>query len=465
MITNERQYAITRSQLRRFQTFADELEPMASDELLDPRRQLEIAAVQAQVSELEQQLEEYDGLKSGRIPVGHLTSLDELPTLLTRARIARGFTQRTLAEAVGLKEQQIQRYESTRWSGASLSRLVAVADALDLELEIAQPEDGSVRIRDLVSRVEKAGLDPGFVRRRLLPAKSDDATAALSFAARLNRVFDWTPAAVMAGEIGSLQAQPAVGASYKLPARSNESRVATYTTYTHYLARIVLKATEHISTSDIPHSAAECRLAMIRTGTGVDFPSALMLAWDSGIPVLPLAESGGFHAIVWRSSYRNVIVLKQQNRSPSRWLFDLLHELRHTLESPDEPSRVDVDDDHAGQGEHEARANHFAGDVLLNGRAEALVQECVEQADQRIEFLKNAVRVVAQRRNVDTGALANYLAHRLSMQGENWWGAAANLQTSEYDPWSLAREEFFAHADFRKLAPIDAELLAQALAD
>ena len=57
-------------------------------------------------------------------------SLTGLATLLVKARIARGWTQRRLAEALGVAEQQIQRYESTDYRSASLARICDVADAL-----------------------------------------------------------------------------------------------------------------------------------------------------------------------------------------------------------------------------------------------------------------------------------------------------------------------------------------------
>ena len=41
----------------------------------------------------------------------------------------------TLAEKLGLKEQQIQRYEATLYAGLSLERLQEVADTLGLEIE------------------------------------------------------------------------------------------------------------------------------------------------------------------------------------------------------------------------------------------------------------------------------------------------------------------------------------------
>ncbi len=50
-------------------------------------------------------------------------SLRELPVLLIEGRIVAGLTQCQLGERLGLSEQQIQRYEATMYSGASLDRL------------------------------------------------------------------------------------------------------------------------------------------------------------------------------------------------------------------------------------------------------------------------------------------------------------------------------------------------------
>ncbi|MDQ3702081.1 MAG: helix-turn-helix transcriptional regulator, partial [Chloroflexota bacterium] len=43
-------------------------------------------------------------------------------------------SQKELARRLGLKEQQIQRYEARRYAGASLERVQAVADALGVQI-------------------------------------------------------------------------------------------------------------------------------------------------------------------------------------------------------------------------------------------------------------------------------------------------------------------------------------------
>jgi len=63
-----------------------------------------------------------------------LDSLAELPETLIRARTAARLSQADLAARLGLKKQQVQRYEATRYAGVSLQRIQAVASALGLTI-------------------------------------------------------------------------------------------------------------------------------------------------------------------------------------------------------------------------------------------------------------------------------------------------------------------------------------------
>jgi transcriptional regulator with XRE-family HTH domain len=65
---------------------------------------------------------------------------------MIRARIALGLTQKQLAERVGLKEQQIQRYEENDYASASFSRLKEIIKALGLDIEqkIFLPKDQQI---------------------------------------------------------------------------------------------------------------------------------------------------------------------------------------------------------------------------------------------------------------------------------------------------------------------------------
>jgi hypothetical protein len=79
--------------------------------------------------------------------------------------------------------------------------------------------------------------------------------------------------------------------------------------------------------------------------------------------------------------------------------------------------------------------------------------------------LSSVVPDVAHREGVPADALANYMAFRLSRQGENWWGPAMNLQRTDEDPWRIARDILLEHAKLSRLAGPDRELLARALTE
>ena len=111
----------------------------------------------------------------------------------------------------------------------------------------------------------------------------------------------------------------------------------------------------------------------------------------------------------------------------------------------------------------EQAASNFAGNVMLDGRAEALVQECVEAAQGHVEWLKNAVPRVAGSAGVPVDALANYMAFRLSLQGINWWGTASNLQVDGLSLMCTPRELLLDQLNLGLLNPIDRDLLMRAL--
>jgi len=130
VITNEVQYRSTKAHLERFEQAADNIEARPGKRTkLD---NLELDAVQAQATDLRAELAEFDQLRGGAASAFDAASLEELSTVLIKARIARGWTQRQLGEALGLAEQQIQRYEANDYRSTSLARLCDIANALGL---------------------------------------------------------------------------------------------------------------------------------------------------------------------------------------------------------------------------------------------------------------------------------------------------------------------------------------------
>lgn len=133
MITNERQYRITKAWVEKFSDSAHQVAD--TSDTLDPLIRAAMAAqYESQVAELQHEITAYEALRSGLVTTLDVDSLSALPNALIQARIAAGCTQKDLATRLGLKEQQIQRYEATQYSGASLARVQAVADALGVHI-------------------------------------------------------------------------------------------------------------------------------------------------------------------------------------------------------------------------------------------------------------------------------------------------------------------------------------------
>ncbi len=132
MIKNERQYRITKAQASRFRQTLEELKHRAAGAHdLDPGiARAQEDTVQSQLLDLEQELKEYESLREGGFELEQLHAIDGVATVLIKARIARGLGHKDLAERLGLKEQQIQRYEATDYVSASLGRIREVANAI-----------------------------------------------------------------------------------------------------------------------------------------------------------------------------------------------------------------------------------------------------------------------------------------------------------------------------------------------
>ena len=132
MIANELQYRNTRQWVERFEQARAAADAQAD---LNPRDRRALRdQFDSQIEEPRDQLAEYEALRAGKVRELELRSLKELPDALIRARIAAGLSQQEFDRRLGIKAQQIQRYEAARYADVALDRAQAVADALGLAL-------------------------------------------------------------------------------------------------------------------------------------------------------------------------------------------------------------------------------------------------------------------------------------------------------------------------------------------
>jgi len=133
MIRNENEYreAVQRlaDEKKRIAQQKAELEKMdlSPDEVkrvLDPMRSFHL--------QLQEEVESYERLKRGEFE--EIRNLRGMGHLLIALRIARGISQRQLAEYLGVHESQVSRDERNEYHGITLDRAARVLDTLGVEL-------------------------------------------------------------------------------------------------------------------------------------------------------------------------------------------------------------------------------------------------------------------------------------------------------------------------------------------
>ncbi|WP_156815474.1 helix-turn-helix domain-containing protein [Pseudanabaena sp. PCC 6802] len=100
--------------------------------------QAQMTALESQCEDLKAEIVEYEALTNRPADeplVFSLDSIEALPLALIKARIAAKLSQKELAERLGLKEQQIQRYEATEYASANMARVIEIGQALEVKLQ------------------------------------------------------------------------------------------------------------------------------------------------------------------------------------------------------------------------------------------------------------------------------------------------------------------------------------------
>lgn len=133
MIRNESEYqeAVGRLQAERTRLAEHqarlEATGLGADEVkrvLDPLRSFHL--------QLEEEVEAYERLRRGDL--GDLDNLHGLGRSLVALRIARGWTQRQLAERLVVHESQVSRDERNEYQGITVDRASRILDALGVKL-------------------------------------------------------------------------------------------------------------------------------------------------------------------------------------------------------------------------------------------------------------------------------------------------------------------------------------------
>jgi HTH-type transcriptional regulator/antitoxin HigA len=135
ILTNEQEYERTKKHLTNFNGELAALE--AASSRMDEAEYLgKKSGYVRMIAKLEDQLKGYDDLRSGQVTEIECDGLEELPELLTKARIARGQSVEDLAAKLKWKTGALVRLEESEYERATWTQINEVADALRLRLRM-----------------------------------------------------------------------------------------------------------------------------------------------------------------------------------------------------------------------------------------------------------------------------------------------------------------------------------------
>jgi len=395
MIYSDKQYAISQGQLEQLREALSAAQSKDADVAGEQSwlRDAQADAIKSQIATLEAELSHYELLKSGEITFAKAHSLENLPSVLIQARIAAGLSQTDLAERLGMKAQQIQRYEASNYSGASLDRLIDVCDALNVHatgiFESGRTSKGSVFSWSDIDDVAWKQLPAREMARRGwfdVPRKGD--------------VYQ------LAREYFMQAAGPQFASAYHRKKMHGGSVPNEYALLA-WQARILERARDIVETRKPPQFVADDRwiadlVALTRRKDGPKRAQALLLS--KGIILVTEKHLSGTYldgGAMLDPDGRPIIGLTLRFDRLDNFWFVLLHELGHVFLHLIDGLRYDFFDeqDTTGDDKIEREADVFAFDSLV---PEAKWDECLS----RFALSEEAVQIDAKNLGIDASIIA-----------------------------------------------------------
>lgn len=395
MIYSDKQYAISEGQLHKLRDAlaAAQSEGAATIGEQNWLRDAQSDAIKSQIATMEAELSHYELLKSGEITFAKVHSLENLPSVLVQARIAAGLSQTDLAERLGMKAQQIQRYEASDYSGASLDRLIDVCKALNVHTS------GLFETHEITKGAVFSWSDIDDVVWKQLPAR-EMAKRGWFDVPQKSDVYQ------LARDYFMRAAGPQFVSAYHRK-KMHGSSVPNEYALLAWQARILERARDIVETHAPPDFVADDRWVadLVELTRRRDGPKrAQMLLLSKGIILVTEKHLSGTYldggAMLDREGRPVIGLTLRFDRLDNFW-FVLLHELGHVFLHLMDGLRYDFFDEEetAGDDKVEREADAFALDCLI---PEAKWDECLS----RFALSEEAVRIDAKNLGIDPSIIA-----------------------------------------------------------
>jgi HTH-type transcriptional regulator / antitoxin HigA len=354
MITNERQYQITKKTLDRFKLALQAI-LKGGDDKPEKLREIERNAVQSQIESFDREINEYERLRSGKEKVLQVKNLEEFPLLLIKARIASNMSQCDLANALNWKEQQVQRYEASQYQTASFKQMLKVATALGLSVD-----------ESISAKLNHSDRDIDYLQFPLTQMYGRGWFNSLGISLKEFKA----NAEEIVGDFVSSNISDPVASAAKVRVRSGSS--VDWRALMAWQARVVYLASQMVPQKhfEVGYLNATWFSNLISLSRHNDGPrKARDFLMQSGIALVVEPHLEGTHldgAVFWpKNSFPIIGVTLRYDRIDSFW-FVLFHELAHLkMHLHQEANDSIFDDLDADSNGIESEADHFAGEALV----------------------------------------------------------------------------------------------------
>jgi DNA-binding XRE family transcriptional regulator len=136
MIKNEKQLKISKKKLVELEQKL--IDTKATKELSTLKKKMIAASLENLTAQLRAEIEEYESISNGQSISFADRELADLPKLIMAYKIQNKLTQKTFSKQLGIKEQQLQRYESDDFSKMSFQNMLNLLQKIKLNVKISK---------------------------------------------------------------------------------------------------------------------------------------------------------------------------------------------------------------------------------------------------------------------------------------------------------------------------------------
>ncbi len=134
MIKNEKQYKISKKRLAEFE---QAIAAKQSKALPNTKEEAAVNSLIRIKNDIKEEIKQFESLKNKGIPLRRKVTVAQLPNILIEHKIAKGLTQKQYSEILGIKEQQLQRYEAENYSSVSFGRLLNYLEKANIKINLS----------------------------------------------------------------------------------------------------------------------------------------------------------------------------------------------------------------------------------------------------------------------------------------------------------------------------------------